>query len=414
MAAILAAALAFTACTGDDVAPPDTTVPETTTTAVASVDDSGPLVLGALLPVNDPRIGQALLDGVEGAVMAVNLSGGVLGQPLQLVVEDEGSTAATATAAAEALLERGAQAIVGPASSLSALNVLDDIVAADVLSCSPTASALALDDFPDDGLFVRTIPSDSLQASAIAQVTEDTGALTAVVAHVDDAYGRPYAEAIESAFANRAVSLVEAVPFDPGDEDLSAEARAVVDSGANAAIVIGAGEDSARFLAALGEQDISGLLRVVVNDAIRDPNAEPLIAELDPELRSRIVGVAPQALPDSRPDEETPAGAVDVDGPYAVNAVDCVNLIALGAVLAGSTAGRDIAERIPDISADGSVCSTFDSCVAVITNGFNPNYDGPSGVIEIVDGETVQAPFIAFGFDEQGRDLRRSRFDYPG
>ena len=37
-----------------------------------------------------------------------------------------------------------------------------------LVACSPTAAAMALDDFPDRGLFVRTIPSDSLQAAAIA------------------------------------------------------------------------------------------------------------------------------------------------------------------------------------------------------------------------------------------------------
>ena len=51
---------------------------------------------------------------------------------------------------------------------------------------------------------------------------------------------------------------------------ISAEALAVIESGANAAIVIGAGQDSARFLEALGQQDASGLVRVVVNDAIRE------------------------------------------------------------------------------------------------------------------------------------------------
>ncbi len=398
-------------CTDDDAAPPESTVVETTTTvAPPEEDDDAPLVLGALLPISDTQIGQPLLDGVSTAVDRVNQADGVLGQPVRLVVEDEGSTAATAASAVETLLDSGVDAIIGPASSLAALNVLDDIVAADVLACSPTATALTLDDFPDQNLFVRTIPSDSLQASAIAQVVEDTGVPTAVVAYVDDAYGRPFAEAIEEAFSTRAVSLVETVPFDPGAEDLSAEALAVIESGANAAIVIGAGQDSARFLEALGQQDASGLVRVVVNDAIRDPGARQVLADLDPGLRERIVGVAPQAVLDEDLEDEQ----LDVSGPYVVNAVDCVNLITLAAVEAASTDGRLIAARIPDISADGSVCSAFDTCAAVIANDFNPNYDGPSGVIEIVDGEVSRARFIEFRLDDQGRDVRRTSFVHPG
>ena len=59
-------------------------------------------------------------------------------------------------------------AVVGPTSSLVALGALGDLMAADVLTCSPTASAQALDDYPDRDLFFRTVPSDSLQAAAIA------------------------------------------------------------------------------------------------------------------------------------------------------------------------------------------------------------------------------------------------------
>jgi branched-chain amino acid transport system substrate-binding protein len=411
LASSIAVVAGMAACTDDDAAPPESTVAETTTTvAPPEADDDAPLVLGALLPISDTQIGQPLLDAVRDAVDRVNRADGVLGQPVTLVVEDEGTTAATAASAVESLLESGVDAVIGPASSLAALNVLDDIVAADVLACSPTATALTLDDFPDRNLFVRTIPSDSLQASAIAQVVEDTGVPTAVVAYVDDGYGRPFAEAIEEAFSSRAVSLVETVPYAPGTEDLSAEARAVVESGANAAIVIGAGADSARFLDALAQQDVSGLVRVVVNDAIRDPGARQILADLDPGLRERVVGVAPQAVLD----EGVPEEELDVRGPYVANAVDCVNLITLGAVEAGSTSGRSIAARIPDISADGSVCSAFDTCAAVIANDFNPNYDGPSGVIEIVDGEVSRARFIEFRLDDQGRDVRRTTFVHPG
>ena len=47
----------------------------------------------------------------------------------------------------------------------------------------------------------RTIPSDSLQAAAIADVVENTGARETVVVHVDDAYGRPFAAEAEAALA---------------------------------------------------------------------------------------------------------------------------------------------------------------------------------------------------------------------
>ena len=43
----------------------------------------------------------------------------------------------------EALAEAGVDAVVGPASSLVTLNVLSNLVGAEVLTCSPTASAMS-------------------------------------------------------------------------------------------------------------------------------------------------------------------------------------------------------------------------------------------------------------------------------
>ena len=45
-----------------------------------------------------------------------------------------------------------------------------------------------VDGFADDGLFFRTVPSDSLQARAIAEAADQTGAVNATIAFVDDAW----------------------------------------------------------------------------------------------------------------------------------------------------------------------------------------------------------------------------------
>ena len=185
------------ACTDDDgtapTSPPSTV---TTTTEPQRVDD-GVLRIGVLLPESGEgaTIGPPLIDAAEAAVDAINVAGGVLGRPVALEIADEGSNAATARDAIASLVEQDVDAVVGPASSTIALATLDDLLTAGVLTCSPTATALALDDFPNSDLFFRTAPSDSLQAVAIAELAERTGARSAAVVHVDDPYGRGLAEA---------------------------------------------------------------------------------------------------------------------------------------------------------------------------------------------------------------------------
>ena len=399
---MLVAALGLAACSSDDDGIVDETVLDTTTTTLSPrVVGDGRLVIGALLPLSDAVIGEPAVAAVELAVDRVNAAGGVLDRSVGLVVADEGSTAATASNSIQTLISRGADVIVGPASSLITLSVLDDIVDAGKVACSPTASAMSLDGFPDEGLFFRTIPSDSLQAAAIAGAADQTGAQRVTIVHVDDSYGRPFAAAVEDSLQSEAIDVVDQIAFAASDDDLSGEARELARSDTQVVIVLADGDNGTRFLEALDDVDTSGLSTIVVNDAFRNPAAPQRIEGLGAELRSKIVGLAPHAT------SGDPANPYDPPGPYAVNAFDCVNLIALAAVRAGSDAPLDIAGQLAQVSVSGSACNTFVSCVETIESGLQIDYNGPSGVTDLQPrtGDPSQAIFDRFVFDDSGRDV---------
>ena len=206
-----------------------------------------------------------------------------------------------------------------------------------MLTCSPSATSLALDDFPDDGLFFRTAPSDSLQAEAIAQLAERTGASSAAVVYLDDIYGRPLAAATITAVEGRGLEVTteRQVPFTADDESLLDEATALVMSEASVMIVIGDADQGLRMLTAIS--DVAGPAtdreppQIIVNDAMRAMPAAQVAQVLGPGVRERIQGVAPVAQGTA---EEEPLG------PFATNAYDCVNLVVLAAMQASTDARR--------------------------------------------------------------------------
>ena len=401
-AVAVAVAAALAGCSSDDASVVDETVVDTTTTTVArQVPSDGRLVIGALLPLSDTLIGEPMAAAVETAVDRINDAGGVLDRRVRLIVADEGSSTATASASIQTLLDADVDAIIGPASSLIALSTLDEIVAAGKVACSPTASALALDDFPDNDLFFRTVPSDSLQASAIATTADQTGAQRVTIVYVDDSYGRPFADAVETSLANEAIAVVGRIGFAADDDDLSDEAAALAGSDTQVLVLLADGEDGTRFLEALDDNDTNGLATIVVNDALRNPTAPQRIQGLGDELRGKIVGLAPQA--DSG-DSDAP---FDPPGLFAANAYDCANMIALAAVRADSDAPRDIARQVAQVSVSGSVCSTFAECLETIESGLQIDYDGPSGVTDLLirTGDPSRATFDRFRFDESGSDV---------
>lgn len=401
LAVLAVAAAALASCSGTEESVAPTTVPATTTTVRPSVVTDGRLVIGVMVPASDSLVSEPVLGAVETAVDRINEAGGVLERPVRLVTAEEGSTTASATAAIQTLVDRQVDAIVGPASSLVALGTLDEIIAAGKVSCSPTASAMALDDFPNRSLFFRTVPSDSLQAAAIAQTADQTGAQRATIVYVDDAYGRAFQRAVESDLELGSISVVDSIPFRSDDDDLSDEMARLTRSDAQVAIVLAAGDAGTRFLAAMDDGDTSQFSNVVVNDALRDPSSPQRIQDLDDEFRNKIVGLAPLA---ESADQSKP---FDPPGLFAANAFDCVNLLALATVLADSDAPQAIANEMFNVSSSGSPCGSFADCVEATDEGLQINYDGPSGLTELEPrgGDPEQAVFVRFTLDEDGNDV---------
>ena len=118
--------------------------------------------------------------------------------------------------------------------------------------CSPTATAIALDDFPAQNLFFRTVGSDSLQMSALARTAARTGSRTIAIVHLDDRYGRDMVASLRDAVAERSVlSIIAEIPVNGDDPDLSEEAIETIDSGAGIVIVLGDTDDGGRLLGAI-------------------------------------------------------------------------------------------------------------------------------------------------------------------
>lgn len=380
----------------------DTVAPST-----VSPSDDGTLLLGAVLPRGGvaPELGDSMRAAVNLAVAQINAAGGVLGEPVQVVVQEEGATAADALVSVQTLVQQGVDAIIGPTSSLNLLGTLGIAVDNEVLTCSPTASALSLDGYPDNGLLLRTVPSDSLQATAIARVAEESGSSRAVVAYLDDAYGRPFADAVESALRANGTTVLGDAAFVADADSIEAAVATVVAADAELVVVIADGTTGPALIAAVDEATDGSPLQYVVNDAVRRPDATA--TPLSRELLSRITGVSPLAYP--RSDEFLAAlrgTDPEATGLYAVNAYDCVNLVALAAQAAESDNPFTIAASAAGVSDGGQTCRDFSACVEVLRQGRNVDYDGPEGVIALgAEGGAVSATFERFGFDLNGRDV---------
>jgi branched-chain amino acid transport system substrate-binding protein len=390
-------AAVMASCSNDDPAGTVGTAATTTTVAVVAPRSDNQLTIGVMLPPAASLLRDSISSGAQEAVDRINQAGGVFGEAVKMITADEGDNAATGSAAVQTLLTRNVDAIVGPTSSLIALATLSRIVSSNVVACSPTASALALDNFPDGGRFLRTIPSDSMEARAIGQVAQQTGVQSVVVVDVNDAYGRPLRDAVTSVLASKSITIADSVGITSGATKLDDAVQEVIDSGASVIVLLADSADGAQFLESLSSSGTKRFSAIIVGDPLRAAGAQR-IAALRPDVRRIVLGVAPQA---QSTDAKSP---FDPPGPFATNAFDCVNLIALAALQARSDRAADVAAQVASVSSGGQGCRTFADCANAIAAGLQIDYDGPSGITEISGstGDPTRGRFDLFTFDDAG------------
>lgn len=389
-----------------DSSPPPSADDSVASTITTVRPDDGELLVGAIVPRDGvaTELGLSMNDALTLAITEINEAGGVGGMPVRLIEREEGDNEATASLAMLELIQLGVDAIVGPTSSTNTLATLGTAVDAGVLTCSPTATALALDSFPDNGLLIRTIASDSLQAEALASLVESSGTSSAVIVYVDDNYGRPFAQEARLAVLAEGTSVTAMVGFTASEDSVAAAVDAVVATQAEVVVVIADGTTGPAIISAI--DDASAIdPTYVVNDALRRPatSAQPF----GRSLRTRVEGVSPLAYPTAESFMESLRGInPNATGLFAQNVYDCLNAIALAALSADSDQPAAIARQIPIATDQGTPCSSFATCAQALTEGRQIDYSGPGRELTIgSDGEVVTAFFERFTFDADGRDI---------
>ncbi len=178
--------------------------------AVLGIAQAQPVTIGILAPLTGGAAGTGLAQkaGFEVALAEINAAGGVLGQPLRIIIEDDRADAATSVAAFEKLMtEDGVEFIGGGFSSGATLALVESFRTFQpiVSWIGGAASGIGNDDF--DGIeellgqedwFFHIHPWDYQNVEATFGFLTDLGARTVALLHEDGAFGTPGAAVLEA------------------------------------------------------------------------------------------------------------------------------------------------------------------------------------------------------------------------
>jgi ABC-type branched-subunit amino acid transport system substrate-binding protein len=398
-----------------DTTTADTNTATSPTDETASSDapeptGDGVLHIGTFLPQTGDLayLGPPEFAGVDLAIKEINEAGGVLGKPVEQTKGDSGDlTPDIGGEQVDKLLNAGSDVILGAASSSVSLSVIDKVIGADKVMFSPANTSPAFDTYDDKDLYFRTSPSDVFQGEVLANLmVEDDYNNVAILAR-QDSYGEGLANRLQEVLKEKGATIASYELYSADATNYTAEVNKIAASNPDAIALI-AFEETTKIVPQLiakgvGPQDV-GMYFVDGNTADygdQDFDLEgvkatfPAAAEVPTEFNKKLDDIwAPKKLKDYT---------------YGAQSYDAVMLTALAAEAAGDDDALALSKELINVSLDGTACTTYADCLALVQDGEDIDYDGISGPVDLNDTGSVGKATI--GIQLYGADNNYKQID---
>lgn len=418
----ISAALVAAACASNDegtAEPPPSPQP---TAATASVDDevteptsassmqmASELLVGYVFPSTGTlaHIGVTMIKAVEMARDEINAAGG----NIRLLPGDSATMAQEAGVAADSHIADGVSAILGAAASGVTLSIIDKVTGAGVVMISGSNTSPSLTDYPDDGYYFRTIPSDTMRTQLLGDLVTDDGVSDAAIVYRADDYGRNMAQLLKGTLVENGVNVSISISYDPIGSSFDAEVQQVLEAGVDGVVLISFSE-GAKLIASLIEVGMGpDSVPLFLGNGIASGTLWEDVNPANPAVLLGTKAFAPATAPEvgevTFPERFRNYAGYDIDLQYSTTAYDSLVILALAALLAGSTEAADYAGEITGVTRDGTKCESYEACAALIASGIDIDYDGASGPLEFSEaGEPTVGNYDIVSFNEQGELLR--------
>ena len=226
-----------------------------------------------------------------------------------------------------------------------------------------------------------------LQGKVLGNYMATCGAQTLGMIVLNDAYGTGLAKNVKAAFEAAGGKVVAEELFNEGDSQFSSQVDKVIAAKPDAIALITF--DQAKSIVPL----MTGKGVKPTQMFMVDGNTSDYSKDFQPGTLKGAQGTIPGTF--AKDDFKKKLLAIDPalkDYSYAGESYDAVNLIALAAEAAKSTKGTDIAKQLKAVSEVGEKCNAFPSCVTLLRNGKDIDYDGQSGPVTFSDaGDPTEA-----------------------
>mgnify|MGYP006435856379 CR=1 FL=1 len=357
---------------------------------------SKPLKLGSLFATTgDLSDGEDLTQAVNLAIETINACGGVNEKPVEMAKAD---TKTDPNTGAEAILrlikEENVAGVVGASSSSVSEVTVDFAVRNQVMQISPSSTSPVFTERAKageyNGYWARTVPPDTYQAQALAQLAIDRGFDRVATAVINNSYGVGFEQEFIQAFKALGGTIVNEnnpVRYNPNPDSLDQEVNNLFADDPEAVLGVMYEETGALLFRSAYERGLSDGVKIFLTDSAY---AENLIKNMGTTEEGKSIiesalGTVPIGSGEyadefyQKWEEKTGKG----QQAFLAHTWDAAVLMMLAAELGDENTGTAIKDHLQEV-ANAPGIKVSDPCQAIqaIRDGKEINYQGASGKIE--------------------------------
>lgn len=237
--------------------------------------------IGAIVPQTGPFAvyGDPVKKGMLLALDEINKSGGINGQKIDLVIEDDAANPKNAVNAFTKLVNENIKVVLGPLSSGSSLATAPIAERNKVIQISTLAGTLDLSNAGD--YVFRIYPASDVASKFIAQeVVDNFKAKNVAVLYANDAFGRTASKFVKEVLLKNNINIVQEETFNSGDNNFKPQLVKIKNKKPDLIVCSAYYEDGAKILIQakelginipfLGEDGWFGPIAGIVGDAIKN------------------------------------------------------------------------------------------------------------------------------------------------
>jgi len=361
------------------------------------------LHVGGILPLtgNLAFLGPPEVAGVGLAVSDINAAGGVDGAKACHDIQDSGDSTdmSVSTSSAGTLVANKPSVVIGAASSSVSLNVVDTFASNKITEVSPANTAVDLSGYSP--YYFRTAPPDTIQGNALGTLISTDGYQKVAFIVFNDTYGTGLRNAIQQTIEAANGECVygckgQGDEFPAGQTTFSSEVSAALAAKPDAIVVL-AFDETKQIVPELASQGWD-----MKKTYFSDGNTADYSSTFQKGTLEGAQGTIPGADPDQTFKDrlsgwaEVGEGKPLTDYAYGAESYDATILAALAAVKGGATDSQTIQQNYAAVSGatGGTECKTYSDCVALLKDGKEIRYAGPSGIGPINDKNDPSSAFI--------------------